>query len=89
MIYKVSFKEKDTMSEENTQPEDSIQGAPVAGQQDQNFDLTVQDLNAIKTIIDAAAQRGAFKPIEMEVVGKTYNKLVGFLASVSKGNQNG
>jgi hypothetical protein len=53
-----------------------------------SFDLTIQDLSAVKTIIDAAAQRGAFKPAEMEVVGKTYNKLVGFLASVTKGAQN-
>lgn len=81
------------MSEEQNiqeQPaETSIQGTQPADQREQSFDLTVQDLNAIKTIIDAAAQRGAFKPLEMEVVGRTYNKLVGFLTSVTKGNQNG
>lgn len=80
------------MSEEQTTQEQttetSIQGAQ-ADQREQSFDLTVQDLNAIKTIIDAAAQRGAFKPLEMEVVGRTYNKLVGFLTSVTKGSQNG
>jgi len=71
------------MSEENQQPPVQDTGA-----EPQNYDLTVQDLNAIKTIIDAAAQRGAFKPGEMEVVGKTYNKLVGFLSTVAKGAQN-
>ena len=35
-------------------------------------ELTVQDLNAIKQIIDVASSRGAFKPNEMTVVGQTY-----------------
>ena len=51
---------------------------------EQNYDLTVQDLSAIKNIIDVAAQRGAFKPNEMQAVGTVYNKLAGFLDAVSK-----
>ena len=47
-------------------------------------DLTVQDLNALKTIIDVASQRGAFKPNEMVTVGNAYNKLETFLAAVAK-----
>lgn len=50
----------------------------------QSFDLTIQDLNAVKSIIDIAAQRGSFKANEMAAVGAVYNKLVGFLESVSK-----
>ena len=50
------------------------QGAP---------DLTVQDLQALKAIIDVASQRGAFKPAEMELVGKTYNRLNTFLEAVT------
>jgi hypothetical protein len=46
-------------------------------------DLTISDLNALKTIIDVATQRGAFKAAEMEAVGKVYNKLNNFLASVT------
>jgi hypothetical protein len=46
-------------------------------------DLTISDLNALKTIIDVATQRGAFKAAEMEAVGKVYNKLSNFLASVT------
>lgn len=80
------------MSEENQieQPVEQEQQARAAAQPETaTYDLTIQDLNAIKTIIDAAAQRGAFKPAEMEVVGKTYNKLVGFLTTVAKqGEQN-
>jgi len=45
-------------------------------------DLTVQDLNALKTIIDVASQRGAFKPNEMTTVGQTYTKLENFLLAV-------
>jgi hypothetical protein len=47
-------------------------------------DLTVQDLQAIKSIIDVASQRGAFKPNEMMTVGQTYNKLEAFLSAVSQ-----
>lgn len=57
-------------------------------QANSNFDLTVQDLQALKTIVDVAAQRGVFKPNEMEAVGKIYNKLAGFLEQVAKGGQN-
>lgn len=45
-------------------------------------ELTVQDLAAIRQIIDVASQRGAFKPNEMVVVGTTYSKLEAFLAVV-------
>lgn len=50
-------------------------------------DLTVQDLNALKTIIDVASQRGAFKPNEMTVVGGTYTKLENFLAAIAATQQ--
>jgi uncharacterized protein YccT (UPF0319 family) len=81
--------EQTTQTSEMPQHETEIQNEAAQSQPEGSFDLTVQDLSAIKTIIDAAAQRGAFKPAEMEVVGKTYNKLAGFLASVTKGAQNG
>jgi hypothetical protein len=45
-------------------------------------DLTVQDLNTIKAIIDVASQRGAFKANEMQAVGTTYNKLESFLNAI-------
>lgn len=47
-------------------------------------ELTVQDLNVIKTIIDVASQRGAFKANEMAMVGTVYNKLEGFLKIVEQ-----
>jgi len=46
-------------------------------------ELTVQDLGAIKQIIDVASQRGAFKPNEMMTVGQVYNKLETFLNAVA------
>jgi D-alanyl-D-alanine carboxypeptidase len=58
-------------AEANTQAE-----APAAAE------LTVQDLTAIKQIIDVASSRGAFKANEMAVVGTTYNKLESFLGAV-------
>ena len=47
-------------------------------------ELTINDLNAMKVIIDIASSRGAFKPNEMTVVGQTYTKLSTFLESVAK-----
>jgi hypothetical protein len=53
-------------------------------QENQNVDLTITDLTNIKSIIDVAASRGAFKPAEMAAVGTVYNKLSGFLDTVAK-----
>jgi hypothetical protein len=67
-----------------------VQPAPEAQQAQAGADLTVQDLSMLRSIIDIAAQRGAFKPTEMAAVGTTYNKLNTFLESVNKGQpQNG
>lgn len=53
-------------------------------QPEAGVDLNISDLNALKNIIDVATQRGAFKAAELEAVGKVYNRLSGFLESVSK-----
>jgi hypothetical protein len=58
--------------------------APEAATEAQGPDLTVQDLQALKSIIDVASQRGAFKPNEMMTVGQTYAKLEAFLAAVAQ-----
>ena len=52
--------------------------------QEQAAELNINDLNAMKVIIDIASSRGAFKPNEMAVVGQTYNKLTTFLDQVAK-----
>jgi hypothetical protein len=64
------------------EPEVTETGTPEA-----QAELTVQDLSAIKQIIDVASQRGAFKPSEMMTVGQTYNKLESFLNAVAASNQ--
>ena len=56
-------------------------------QKTQGADLNIQDLVGLKSIIDVATQRGAFKAAEMEAVGKLYNKLNNFLESVSNKEQ--
>lgn len=64
---------------------DSVQPETTTQQPSQNSnDLTINDLNAMKTIIDIASSRGAFKPNEMMAVGQTYTKLESFLDSVAK-----
>lgn len=58
---------------------------PMTNQQPGNSaDLNISDLLAVKSIIDIASQRGAFKANELEAVGKTYNRINTFLDSVSK-----
>lgn len=47
-------------------------------------DLNISDLVALKSIVEVASQRGAFKANELEAVGKTFNKLNAFLETVSK-----
>lgn len=47
-------------------------------------DLNLNDLAAIRNILDVAVSRGSFKAQELEAVGKTYNKLNSFLESVTK-----
>lgn len=61
---------------EEVKQEAAAAGAPAA-------ELTINDLNAVKTIMDVASQRGAFRANELEAVGKIYNKLNAFLESVT------
>ena len=76
------------MTEETKTPMPAAQPAPTPEQQE-SADLTVNDLNALKTIIDIASSRGAFKPNEMVAVGQTYQKLFSFLETVSKQTKQG
>ena len=68
---------------ENVQQE-TVQAPEQAGAKTEPNELTIQDLNAMKVIIDIASSRGAFKPAEMTVVGQTYTKLTTFLDAVAK-----
>lgn len=73
-------------NETNTAPaaEAQAQAQPQAAP----VELTVQDLGVIRSVIDVATQRGAFKANELEAVGKTYNKLDTFLQQVQKAEEN-
>ena len=70
-------------SEEAAAPE-----AETTEEQAQNSaELTVQDLQAIKQIIDVSTQRGAFRGNELMSVGQVYNKLDSFLTQVTAQSQ--
>ena len=64
------------MSEKTEQTEQTEQPAA-------NPELTVVDLQNIRSIIEVAAKRGAFGAGEMAAVGGVFNKLDSFLAAVS------
>ena len=58
--------------------------APAADQPvNTNVELNINDLAALRSIVDVASTRGAFKAAELEAVGKVYNKLSNFLESVT------
>jgi hypothetical protein len=67
-----------TEKTEAQQPEAQAQAEQAA------VDLTVQDLAGLRSIIEVASQRGAFKAQELEAVGKLFNKLNTFLEAVAK-----
>ena len=70
-------------SEEAAAPE----AATTEEQAQNSAELTVQDLQAIKQIIDVSTQRGAFKANELMSVGQVYNKLDSFLTQVTAQSQ--
>ena len=73
------------MTEEvQNQAAETAAPAPEAAPATPPVDLNISDLVALKSIVEVASQRGAFKAAELEAVGKTFNKLNTFLESVSK-----
>lgn len=82
------------MEQETTQNQTELNGQSATPPAAENQtaagnELNINDLSAMKMIIDIASSRGAFKPAEMMAVGQTYNKLTAFLNAVSKGASNG
>ena len=75
-------KEVETMEEASIESAGEAQAEAQQGAA-QSTELSVQDLQALKVIIDVASQRGAFKPGEMVTVGQTYNKLEQFLEAIA------
>ena len=74
--------------ESKVQPEVTQDAAPAAnGAQQQQPDLNIQDLAALRSIIDVASTRGAFRAAEMEAVGKVFNKLSSFLDMIAAKEQ--
>lgn len=46
-------------------------------------ELTIVDLQNIRSVIDVASRRGAFGAAEMAAVGGVFNKLDAFLVSIT------
>ena len=56
---------------------------PETQEQQASPELTISDLQNIRSIIEVSARRGAFGAAEMEAVGATFNKLAKFLEAVA------
>ena len=66
------------MSEENKAPAQPQATAPASGEV-KPVELTVQDLGVLRSIIDVASQRGAFRGPELSQVGTVHDRLMKFL----------
>ena len=64
----------------NTAPEQEQSQQPTNAP---SADLNLSDLSSLRSILEVASSRGAFKAAELEAVGKAYNKLNTFLESVA------
>jgi len=73
------------MSEQQVQQENQPQAAPgvTAPAEQPKPELTINDLAALRAIVEIATQRGAFKAQELTLVGTTYDKLSNFLATMN------
>ena len=67
------------MTDENTTTEDVTTDETVA--ETAAPGLSIGDMATLKSIVEVASSRGAFRAEEMEVVGKTYNKLAAFVTA--------
>lgn len=79
----MSIHKEKQMTDEVKETQDQAAQQPAANSQAVT-ELNLNDLAALKSIVDVATTRGAFKAPELEAVGKVYNKLSAFLDSVSK-----
>ena len=68
------------MEQETTQAQEAPATEPQAPA---SPDLNLSDLASLRSILEVASSRGAFKAAELEAVGKAYNKLNTFLESVA------
>lgn len=52
-------------------------------QQQNPIELSVSDLQALKTLVETAVRRGAYQASELSAVGAVYDRINSFLSSVS------
>lgn len=70
------------MSDEQITETSAPQEGTVSTPQAEPPALTVSDLRNIRTILDIATQRGAFRGPELKTIGEVYDKLNTFLTAV-------
>lgn len=75
------------MTEQVQNPE--VAQAETEAQTPATPDLTVNDLQALKTIIDVCTQRGAFRANELANVGAVFNRLTAFLDHIAPQQKEG
>jgi hypothetical protein len=76
------------MVDENTQAPEDTTNTETEAAAEEPADLNLNDLVAVRSIIDIASTRGAFKAGEMAAVGTVYNKIDRFLTQAQKAQTN-
>lgn len=80
-------KNNETIQEKQMSKNNETIQEEVKTEENKNVELTLQDLQNLKEIIDVASARGAFKPKEMMAVGHVYTKLENFLLAAANQKQ--
>lgn len=58
-------------------------GTPVGGEAPSHPELSITDLQNLRSIVDVAVRRGAFAANEMSAVGATFDRVNAFLNAVA------
>jgi hypothetical protein len=70
--------------DENQTPTDNTEAQPEVSQQSPaQPELSINDLQNLRAIVDTASRRGAFQAQEMSAIGSVYDRLSTFLNAVA------
>jgi hypothetical protein len=72
------------MTEETVETTNSTETAPEQAQQTTPPELNINDLVAMRSLIDVVTQRGAFKATELSGVGMLFDKLNRFVEAAQQ-----
>jgi hypothetical protein len=67
--------------------QNQVVNSPVGGEAPAAPELSINDLQNLRAIVDTAVRRGAFSAAEISAVGSVYDRVNAFLNSVAPAQQ--